>query len=97
MAIEEQIASTNGAVVEALKLILVGGVGGAVVGGILTFVEKLVLDKKLAQQQAEHDKQLEALKSQFEKKNVVHRLQFETEFQLYKEFWKTLVNIRRTL
>ncbi len=93
---------------EALQLILAGGIGGVIVGGILTWIEKLVIDrkleaqranysKKLEEQKADYNKELEGLKSQLEKKNVVHRLQFETEFQLYKEFWKTLVDIRRTV
>ena len=96
MAVEEQIVSNDGAIMEAVKLILAGGVGAAIVGGFLTVVEKIVLDKKLALLQAKHDKQLEALKSQLKKKNVIHKLQFEMEFQVYRDFWKALVDVKRT-
>ena len=78
---EQQAISTG---LEVLKLIAAGGIGGAIVGGILSFVEKLFLDRKLAQQQAEYDKLLEILKLQLEKKNTIHKLQFEMEFKLYR-------------
>ncbi|MBL7107634.1 MAG: hypothetical protein ISS77_08540 [Phycisphaerae bacterium] len=107
MVAEEQIASNASGFIEALYLILAGGIGGAIVGGIMTCIEKIVIDRKLEAQRANYSKQLEgqkadynkeleALKSQLVKKNVVHRLQFETEFQLYKEFWKKLIDVKRT-
>ena len=54
-----------------------------------------MLTRKLQAQKHEHDKQLESLKSKLGKKNTVHKLQFEKEFQLYGELWKALVNVRK--
>jgi len=39
---------------------------------------------------------LQAQKHKLGKKNTVHKLQFEKEFQLYGELWKALVNVRKT-
>ncbi len=78
---EEQIVSNYDVLLETLKLIVSGGIGAAIV----VIVGKLVIDRRL-----------EALKSQLEKKNVIHKLQFEKEFQLYSDLWKALVNVRRT-
>jgi len=79
-------------VLEALKLIAAGGIGGAVVSCIGNWV----VNKKLQAQKYEHDKQLESLKSKLGKKNTVHKLQFEKEFQLYGELWEALVDVRST-
>jgi len=88
---EEQIVSWGNAIVEAFKLIIAGGIGGTIVGGIA----KLVVDRKLAEQQAGYDQQLEALKSKLEKKRIIHKLQFEKEFKIYLELWTALVKLRR--
>jgi len=85
---EQQVIS----VLEALKLIVAGGIGGAVASCIGNWF----VNKKLQAQKHEHDKQLESLKSKFGKKNTVHKLQFEKEFQLYGELWKALVEVRKT-
>lgn len=42
----------------------------------------------------EYDKQIESLRSRLQKKNTVHKIQFEKEFQLYGELWKALVDVR---
>ena len=86
----EQLISTG--IVEALKLIAVGGIGGAVASCIGNWF----VNKKLQTQKHEHDEQLESLKSKLGKKNTVHKLQFEKEFQLYGELWKALVDVRST-
>jgi len=87
---EEQLISAGA--VEALKLIVSGGIGAVIIG----MIGKLFVDRKLQNQKAEYDKQLESLKSKLEKKNTVHKLQFEKEFQLYGELWKALVDVRST-
>ena len=87
---EQQAISTG---LEALKLIAAGGIGGAVASCIGNWF----VNKKLQTQKHEHDKQLESLKSKLGKKNTVHKLQFEKEFQLYGELWKTLVDVRKTV
>ena len=93
MAIEEQITSNSDSIIEALKLIVSGGLGGTIVG----IIGKLVVDRKLQAQKLEHNKQLASLESQLEKKNTVHKLQFEKEFQLYGELWKKLVDVRSSV
>ena len=85
---EEQLISTG--VLEALKLIASGGIGAAIIG----IMGKLVVDRKLQKQKVEHDKQIESLRSRLQKKNTVHKIQFEKEFQLYGELWKALVDVR---
>ncbi len=90
MAIEEQITSNYGSIAEALKLIVSGGLGGTIVG----IIGKLVVDRKLQAQKLEHDKQLAALGSQLEKKNTIHKLQFEKEFQLYGDLWLALFDVK---
>lgn len=80
-------------VIEAIKLIVTGGIGGAVASCIGNWF----VNKKLQAQKHEHDKQLESLKAKLGKKNTVHKLQFEKEFQLYGELWKALVKVRKTV
>jgi hypothetical protein len=80
-------------VLEALKLIMTGGIGAAVVGCIgMWFV-----NKKLDAQKREHDRQLESLRSELGRKSTVHKLQFEKEFHLYGELWRALVDVRSTV
>ena len=81
MVVEEQIVSNYDILLETLKLIFVGGIGG----GIVSIVGKLVIDRRL-----------EALKSQLEKVNAIHKLQFEKEFELCDKFWKALVDVKRS-
>lgn len=86
---EQQAIST---VLEVLKLIVSGGIGATIIG----IIGKLFVDRKLQNQKDEYNKQLELLKSKLDKKNTVHKLQFEKEFQLYGELWKALVDVRST-
>ena len=86
---EQQAISTG---LEALKLIAAGGIGGA----FASCIGNWLVSKKLQAQKHEHDKQLESLKTKLGKKNTVHKLQFEKEFQLYGELWKALVDVRKT-
>jgi len=85
---EQQAISTG---LEALKLIAAGGIGGA----FASCIGNWFVSKKLQAQKHEHDKQLESLKTKLGKKNTVHKLQFEKEFQLYGELWKALVDMQR--
>jgi len=87
---EQQAISTG---LEVLKLIAAGGIGGAVASCIGNWF----VSKKLQAQKHEHDKQLESLRSKLGKKNTVHKLQFEKEFQLYGELWKELVDVRSSV
>lgn len=89
---EEQLLSIVAVVVEALKLIVAGGIGGAVASCIGNWF----VNKKLQAQKHEHNKQLESLKSKLGKKTTVHKLQFEKEFQLYEGLWKGLTDVRRS-
>jgi hypothetical protein len=86
---EQQAIST---VLEALKLIIVGSIGGA----IASCIGNWFTNKRLQVQKHEHDQQLEALRSKLGKKITVHKLQFEKEFQLYGELWKALVEVKKT-
>jgi tetratricopeptide (TPR) repeat protein len=101
---EEQLISTGNVVVEALKLIVSGGIGGVIVACIGKLIvdrklqmQKADIDSNLQKQKVEYDKQVESLRSKLQKKNTVHKLQFEKEFQLYGEPWKALVNVRKTV
>jgi len=87
--LEQQAISTG---LEALKLIAAGGIGAAIIG----VIGKLVVDRKLQEQKHEHDKQIEPLKSELQRKNTIHKLQFEKEFEIYEELWKKLVDVRRS-
>jgi tetratricopeptide (TPR) repeat protein len=86
---EQQVISTG---LEALKLIAAGGIGAAIIG----VIGKLVVDRKLQEQKHKYDKQIEPLKSELQRKNTIHKLQFEKEFNLYEELWKALVAVRKT-
>jgi len=86
---EQQAISTG---LEALKLIAAGGIGAAIIG----VIGKLVVDRKLQEQKHKYDKQIEPLKSELQRKNTIHKLQFEKEFKLYEELWKALVDVRST-
>lgn len=86
---EQQAIST---VLEALRLIAAGGIGAA----IASCIGNWFVNKKLQAQKHEHDKQIEPLKSELQRKNTIHKLQFEKEFQLYEELWKALVDVRST-
>ena len=88
---EEQLISTGTVAVETLKLIVAGGIGGT----IASCIGNWFVSKKLQAQKHEHDKQLESLKSKLGKKNTIHKLQFEKEFQLYGKLWKALVDVRK--
>ncbi|GEM_PF-6710047 len=83
--------------IEALRLIGAGGIGAAIASGIMTWIEKLVIQKKLDAQKAEYEKQLEELKAQFLQKHTVHKLQFEKEFQIYESLWVELVELRKII
>jgi hypothetical protein len=85
---EQQSLSTG---VEVLKLIVASGIGGTVASCIGNWFFK----KKLQAQQSEYDKKLASLNSKLQRKNTVHKLQFEKEFCLYQELWKTIVDVQR--
>lgn len=89
---EEQLISTGAVAVEALKLIVAGGIGGT----IASCIGNWFVSNKLQAQKHEHNKQLESLKSKLGKKTTVHKLQFEKEFQLYEGLWKELTDVRRS-
>ena len=86
---EQQAISTG---LEALKLIVSGGIGAAIASCIGTWF----VNKKLQAQKLDHDKQITSLQSKRQKKNTIHKLQFEKEFRLYGELWKALVDVRST-
>ena len=88
--VEQQLISTG--VVEALKLIVSGGIGAAIASCIGTWF----VNKKLQAQKLEHDQRIASLQSKLQRKHTVHKLQFEKEFQLYGELWKALVDVRST-
>lgn len=87
---EQQFISTG---IEAMKLIIAGGIGGT----IASCVGNYFVSKRLQAQKYQFDKELEAIKSEHGKKNTIHKLQFEKEFQLYNELWKALVAVRSSV
>ncbi|MBW8000895.1 MAG: hypothetical protein FVQ80_02605 [Planctomycetes bacterium] len=72
MAAEEQITSNYDGIIEALKLIVSGGIGAAIIG----IIGKLVVDRKLQQQKAEYNKL-------FNRVTKIH----EKEFEVLPEAW----------
>jgi len=87
---EQQFISTG---IEALKLIIAGGIGGT----IASCIGNLFVTKKLQAQKYRFDKELESIKLEHGKSNTIHKLQFEKEFQLYNELWKALVSLRTSV
>lgn len=87
MAVEQAVSEGY----KAVELVVASGIGGAVVGVIMNFW----VGKKLQAQKHEHERQLESLRSELAEKTTVHKLQFEKEFSLYQELWKTIVDVER--
>ena len=85
---EEQLISTG--VIEAFKLIASGGFGGAIVG----IIGKLVVDRKLQNQKAVYDKQLESLKSKLlletQKKVIEYTSLHDKQAQIIADFYAQL-------
>ena len=86
---EEQLISVE-VVVEAIKLIVSGGLGGTIVG----IIGKLVVDRKLQNQKAVYDKQLESLKSKLlletQKKVIEYTSLHDKQAQIIADFYKRL-------
>lgn len=60
-------------------------------------LSKLQGDLKLETQQREHtlEQERERWRSELSKHAFVHQVQFETEFAVYRDVWKSLVELRR--
>jgi hypothetical protein len=74
---------------EAINSAIVGVTAVAVV-----WIDKWWLTRALEKEKAETQRQLEALRAELGRRHTVHKLQFEMEFQLYRELWKALVDLR---
>jgi len=88
--IAEQTMNNSSALGEALKLVVSGGVGAAIIG----LLGKLWVDRKLDREKANYERELENLKAKLAQKHTIHKLQFEKEFSIYLELWKALVRLR---
>jgi hypothetical protein len=69
----------------------IGGLAVPVIGGLAAYLGRLFANKILARDRAKYQTQMETLLADMrtadEKELFVHRLQFETEFGVYKELW----------
>ena len=92
--IAQEVVNNSSAVAEAVKLIVCGSIGGAVVGGIVGALGKLWVDRKLDRQRARYNEKLAHLEAELSKKHTIHKLQFEKEFSIYLDLWKALVRLR---
>ena len=88
--IAEEVVNNSGAVVEAIRLIISGGIGAA----IITVIGKFYVDRKLEQVRAGYDKELENLKAKLAQKHTIHKLQFEKEFEICEKLWAALVELK---
>ena len=72
------------------------------------WVGRFVVDKLLEKDRARYQRELEALKSTLEKETqrlqgeidtrlIIHRAQFETEFEALKDIWKKVAALRGTM
>ncbi len=88
---EEQLISTG--IVEALRLIVSGGIGAAIIG----FIGKLFVDRKLQNQKAEYDKQLESLKSKLhletQKQVIEYTSLHDKQAQIIADFYAQLAGL----
>jgi len=62
--------------------------------GFIAFVKRTSLARISAQISHEFNCKLEALRTQNSKHELVHRVQFETEFNIYREMWTELTKWR---
>jgi hypothetical protein len=69
------------------QTILGSSVVAAVVSGIIAILGRWLVDRRLAEHQAEMSKTIEGVKTQGGKDLWVHQLQFKKEFNVYKELW----------
>lgn len=87
---EQQAISTG---LEALKLIVTGGIGAAIIG----IIGKVVVDRKLQKQKAEYDKQLESLKSKLhletQKQVIEYTSLHDKQAQIIADFYARLSDL----
>jgi hypothetical protein len=87
---EQQAISTG---LEALKLIVTGGIGAAIIG----IIGKVVVDRKLQKQKAEYDKQLESLKSKLhletQKQVIEYTSLHDKQAQIIADFYAQLAGL----
>ena len=92
--IAEAVVNDSSVAMEAIKLIVCGSIGGAIVGGIMGALGKLWVDRKLERERANYEKELEILRAKLAQKQTIHKLQFEKEFIIYFDLWKALIELR---
>lgn len=88
------VVNDSSVAMEAIKLVVCGSIGGAIVGGIMGALGKLWVDRKLERERANYKKELENLKAKLAQKQTIHKLQFENEFSIYLDLWKALIELR---
>jgi hypothetical protein len=78
----------------------VGGIGVPAIIGLSTWLGKVwanrILEKDRVRYQTEMERLLEDLRTRQSKELFVHRLQFEKEFDIYKELWVAVLALART-
>jgi hypothetical protein len=87
-----QTSNVGSSILEALKLLISGGIGAAVASVIIKFM----VDRKLQSQRANYEKELEKLRAELAQKQTIHKLQFEKEFEIYSELWSSLSRLRES-
>jgi hypothetical protein len=72
--------------------------GGAMVLALSTWLGRVwanrILEKDRARYQREAQKSLQLLRDRIERGQFAHRLQFETEFKVYRELWDKVARVK---
>ena len=79
------------------EIIITAILTSASVSGICAYLGKAWLEKHLLKQKNNYDTKLKEIQSDLDKKNHVHRVQFEKEFQIYQEIWELVVKIQKSI
>jgi hypothetical protein len=78
----------------------VGGIAVPAIIGLSTWLGKVwanrILEKDRVRYQTEMETLLEDLRTRQSKELFVHRLQFEKEFDIYKQLWVAVLALART-
>jgi hypothetical protein len=69
------------------------GSAGVVMFGLSNWLGKVWANRILEADRAEYSKLVEKLREDGQKRILVHRVQFETEFQAYREVWEAIAGM----
>jgi hypothetical protein len=70
------------------------GSAGAIIIGVSKFLGNIIANRIVEKERARNADELEKTKAKLIKTVYVHQGQFQTEFNAYKEIWKTLSEVK---